>query len=149
MKAWLYRWPNGDCSIVWAQNRIDALDVLDEVGPAEMRDLIPLQQGAVHFALVDDGELERESWSESLSDKIVEAYPVIEALRAKVFDERGSCEPDQTDMSIAVNAERERLKDQPTEPAKTERGRFLQKAMGMSGPLADHHVLVNTEGTKH
>lgn len=44
MSAWLYRWENGDCSIVWATTRIAAIEILDEVGEAQSRYLIPLME---------------------------------------------------------------------------------------------------------
>lgn len=35
MPLYLCRWPNGDCSVVWARNKQDAIAELDQVGNAE------------------------------------------------------------------------------------------------------------------
>ena len=35
MPLFLCRWPNGDCSVVWASNKEDAIVELDQVGKAE------------------------------------------------------------------------------------------------------------------
>ena len=35
MPLYLCRWPNRDCSVVWASNKEDAIFELDEVGNAE------------------------------------------------------------------------------------------------------------------
>jgi hypothetical protein len=35
MPLFLCRWPNGDCSVLWARNKEDAVEVLDQVGNVE------------------------------------------------------------------------------------------------------------------
>ena len=35
MPLYLCRWPNGDCSVVWAANKGEAIELLDEVDNAE------------------------------------------------------------------------------------------------------------------
>ncbi len=49
MPLYLCRWPNGDCSIVWARNKDEAVIELDQVGNAEGCPLIPLHEFQVHF----------------------------------------------------------------------------------------------------
>jgi hypothetical protein len=44
MPLYLCRWPNGDCSVVWARNREDAIGELDQVGNAKGYPLIPFRQ---------------------------------------------------------------------------------------------------------
>jgi hypothetical protein len=44
MPLYLCRWPNGDCSVVWARNKEDAIVELDQVGNAEGCPLIPFRQ---------------------------------------------------------------------------------------------------------
>lgn len=48
MLLYLCRWPNGDCSVVCACNKEDAIIALDEVGNAEGCPLIRLSEFQVH-----------------------------------------------------------------------------------------------------
>jgi hypothetical protein len=147
MRAWLYRWPNGDSSVVWAATRLDAAWILDEVGMAAPSALIPLRSGAVHFHLEDDGELLCEGFSESIEEALAEkAYPLIEEAKGKAFDETGG-EPLSEEMMAVVQAERNRVADYPDD-AKTQKGRMLQSAMDLSGAVADRFVLENHDGPK-
>ena len=67
MPLYLCRWPNGDCSVVWARTKEDAIVELDQVGNAEGCSLIPLRQFQVHLTVTDDGKLALESLSEEIS----------------------------------------------------------------------------------
>lgn len=141
MMTWLYRWDNGDCSIVWARNRMDAALLLDEVGEANPKCLVPLPAGAAHFMLSDGAILERESFSERLETFIEKiAYPLIHKATMQGLD--------QTDVEMAAIAEAERQRlVQPRDLAKTPQGRLLQKHMGLTGALADEMALAETPET--
>ncbi|SRR5712691_1652293 len=141
MRVWLYRWPNGDCSVVWARNRLDALDVLDEEGAAVMRNLIPLPPGRVSLRLEDDGELGLEGFGEYMTEIVDQQYPYLEAVRMRENEE--SVTPEE--WAEAVKKERERVRDE-IEEAGTPEGRRIQKSMGMAGPLADRYVLEGHKG---
>jgi hypothetical protein len=64
MPLFLCRWPNGDCSVVLAQTRDDAVVALDEVGNAEGCPITQVRTFQVHFALTDRGELALERLGE-------------------------------------------------------------------------------------
>ena len=57
MPLFLCRSPNGDCSVVWASNKEDAIVELDEVGNAETCPIVRLRAFQAHFVLTDRGEL--------------------------------------------------------------------------------------------
>lgn len=64
MPVYVYRWPNGDCSVVLAQNEQDAIIKLDEVADADACPIARLEGFQAHFRLTDDGELALESFGE-------------------------------------------------------------------------------------
>ncbi len=43
MPLYLCRWPNGDCSVVWASTKGAAVELLDEIANAEGCPLTPIQ----------------------------------------------------------------------------------------------------------
>lgn len=119
---------------------MEAVDVLDEVGPAIPEQLIPITQcGAYHLCLSDTGELESEGFSESLQAIISErAYPILDELgNAEAF---GVVEGTDEQKREAVAKERERVRYGP-DLAKTPKGREIQATMGLSGALADDWAL--------
>jgi hypothetical protein len=58
MPLYLCHWPNGDCSVVWARKKEDAIIELDQVGNTEGCPLLPLREFQVHFRFTDEGKLE-------------------------------------------------------------------------------------------
>ena len=58
MRLFVCRWPNGDFSIVSAQDREDAVIQLDEWGNAEQARLWPMETCMIDFRLNDSGEIE-------------------------------------------------------------------------------------------
>jgi hypothetical protein len=84
MPVFLCRWPNGDCSVVLARNKADAVEKLDEVANAEGCPMVELSAAQVHFALTDDGQLVLDGLGEDTEEEIFEfCYPVLgEALAA-------------------------------------------------------------------
>ena len=142
VSAWLYRWENGDTSIVWAETRLDAAELLDEVGMADPKYLIPIPTGAVHLTLADDGELAYEGMAEELTEVVDhKAYPILAELWESDFSHAGGAE-DHSDIAVAraVAAERERVHYAPEE-AKSPDGKVLAKQMNLSGPVADKWAL--------
>ena len=49
MPLYLCRWSSGDCSFVFAANKGEVVECLDEVGIAEGCPLIPLHGFMAHF----------------------------------------------------------------------------------------------------
>jgi hypothetical protein len=61
MAIYLCRWPNGDCSLVCAKNKIDAIELLDEWGNADEASVTRMADCMFDFKLRDDGHLEGPS----------------------------------------------------------------------------------------
>lgn len=142
MPAFLARWPNGDCSIVIARSREDAIIQLDEIGD-EPAGLWQMKSCLIDFRLNDLGQLELEKFGEAtgnfVSDK---AYPELsEFLEERHLSTIGDhLDPEEGDELVlrkelvAPLVERERSKydgHSPT-PADTELGRHIQKVLGGS-----------------
>jgi hypothetical protein len=144
---YLYRWPNGDVSVVKGFNRRDALVELDEWAVAHPAGLIPLDEFLVDFALDDAGRIKLHEFGECTEDFLrEECYPELEAVfsrcgvRPALSDEYS---PEvKEEVRKAVDHERNRLMDsQPEGPeAETEVGRLLQAQLGAAGPVADYWV---------
>src|SRR5215470_2524226 len=115
MPLYLCRWPNGDCSVVWARNKQDAIVELDQVGNAEGCPLIPLREFQVHFRLTDEGKLEFESFGEGTSELLFAlAYPVLERALDEVYGEMDRNQEvftpeQQARIQAAIEQERERV----------------------------------------
>ena len=84
MPLYLCRWPNGDCSVVRATNKGEAIEILDEVDNAESCLLTPLADFMVHFHLSDHGEIGFESFGEATEDALFRlAYPALHTALLK------------------------------------------------------------------
>jgi hypothetical protein len=87
MKAFLCRWPNGDCSVVVANDRTHADSLLDEVDNPDRAELFELKKSfAIHFRLQtptpEDGieaalTLDDQAFSEGLGDELGRVYPIL------------------------------------------------------------------------
>jgi hypothetical protein len=123
----LYRWPNGDCSIVLARNEADAIAHLDERGNADGCPITPLRQLQVHFTLTDRCCLAFEGFSEATESAIVAfCYPDLESAR----------DGGPAKIAEAACDERERVKAAAATPA-TELARSIQAGMDTARAQAD------------
>jgi hypothetical protein len=143
--VYLCRWPNGDCSLVTANTRREALVQLDEWAGAHPSQLIPIDSCMVDFRLNDLGQIELGQFGEETEDIIWETcYPELRTFLSNVASDDGSEYTAEAKESIrqAVQHERDRLwTNQPECPqAETEFGRTLQKALRTVGPVADYYV---------
>jgi hypothetical protein len=151
MPLYLCRWPNGDCSVVWARTKEDAIVELDQVGNAEGCPLIPLRHFQVHFRLTDDGQLEYEALGERTRDRLLAlAYPVLEQTLEEVYEEmdrnQEAFTPEQqARIRAAIEQERERLKPEDIVEPETEIGRDIKRQTGMATPLIDRIVQQTAE----
>ncbi len=109
MKLFLCRWPNGDCSVVVANNKADAIKELDEVDNAEGCPMTVLNDDfMVHFKLGNDGELEFGGFGECTHETIYDfCYPTL-----------GDA-PTQDDVA----RERQRVKPKAVAPRQNEFGK--------------------------
>jgi len=144
---YLCRWPNGEFSLVKADDRKDAVVQLDEWAGAEPAWLVPLDTCLVDFRLNDRGEIELADFGEETGEFIWEkCYPELDEVLSSedILKPLGGKRNREAANKIrrAVDHERKRLwnaQGQPT-PAKTALGRELQKRLGTVGPVADRYV---------
>jgi hypothetical protein len=76
--CYLYRWPNGECSIVRAENRNDAVFLLDEWDDADPLALEPIEHCMIDFTLTDTGDLELNAFGGETHNTIWDlCYPEL------------------------------------------------------------------------
>ncbi len=143
--AYLCRWPNGDCSIVSATSKREAIIRLDEWGGAHPSQIYPLESFKCDFGLTDEGELVLHEFGEATREFILETcYPELaEVLVSEsVFADSGELKPGGREIiAEAVQHERQRLWDnQPEDTPKTELGKRVAREMGTSATVADYYV---------
>jgi len=149
MPLFLCRWSNGDCSVVWARTKEDAIMELDQVANAEGCPITQLRTFQVHFALTDRGELVLEGFGEGTREAIVSfAYPLLDKALQDAHGDEGydsdeSLPPDRR-VAITHVVERERGRveideTQKTEP-QTEIGRDVKNQTDMPTILVDRLV---------
>ena len=153
MPLYLCRWPNGDCSVVWARNKEDAIVELDQVGNAEGCPITQLRQFQVHFRFTDEGKLEYESLGEGTSEQLFAlAYPELVQTLDEVYGERDRNQEaftpeQQARIQAAIEQERQRVRVKPEDMAEpeTEMGRDIKKQTGMASPLINRIVQQTAE----
>lgn len=144
---YLCRWPNGEFSLVKADDRKDAVVQLDEWAGAEPAWLVPLEACMVDFRLNDRGEIELGEFGEETEEFIWEkCYPELDQVLSSedVLKHRSGKRNRDAANKIrrAVEYERKRLWHAQKErtSAKTAIGQELQKRLGTVGPVADCYV---------
>ncbi len=159
MPLFLCRWPNGDCSVVRASNKEDAIVELDHVGNAEGCPIVQVRTFQAHFVLTDRGELTLEALGEGVGQEMLSrAYPRLENALSDAYGD-GDYDSYETlppirraTIAKAVESERNRLAcDRPhtTEP-QTELGRDVKKQTDVPTVLIDRIVRhVATTKLKH
>lgn len=149
MPLFLCRWPNGDCSVVWARNKEDAIVELDQVGNAEASPIAQVRTFQVHFVLTDRGELVLEGLGEGTREEMVScAYPLLDKALSDAYDDGAydsyeELPPDRrAAIAHAVEQERGRIdldQTQRIEPL-TELGRDIKHQTDMPTVLIDRAV---------
>ena len=146
---YMCRWPNGEFSVVKADDRKNALVQLDEWAGAEPAWLIPVETCMVDFTLTDDGRIELVDFGDETEEFIwEECFPELNEVlgNEEVSKHLSGKRKDQATKRIrrAVVHERTRLwhNRMPGRPSKTSLGRELQKRLGTVGPVADSYVEV-------
>jgi len=149
MPLFLCRWPNGDCSVVWARNTADAIGELDQVGNAERCPITQLREFQVHFVLTDHGELALDGLGEGTREEVFSfAYPVLdEALSHTDGDASTTASSNHgptrgAAIADAVEEERRRIEVDETRIAEpqTELGRDIKSKTDMPTMLIDRAV---------
>jgi hypothetical protein len=124
MPLFICRWQNGDFSAVSAPSRAEAIELLDEVGNAEVGELFPVKNFMVHFRLKDEAgdvegmvPVELEGFGEQTEDILCnQVYPVYAKATADAADawsENEPVPPEKVDealakLNAALSAERTR-----------------------------------------
>jgi len=149
MPLFLCRWPNGDCSLVWARRKDDAIVELDQIGNADGCPLAQMRTFQLHCALTDRGGLHVEGFGEGTEEEIFSrAYPLLDkALHDARGDDTaggdGNLPPDRhAVIAQAVEQERRRIEPEGTltpEP-QTQIGRHLQQQTDLPAVLVDRLV---------
>lgn len=146
MAIYFCRWPNGEFSIVSAQTKGDAIEMLDEWGNAEQAFLTRMPECMFDFRLDDDGQIELADMGEATHDWVMETcYPELDkAFATAEWDEAGAGYSLKGNERIraAVQFERTRLwANQPrAKQADTELGRQIQKRTGAPSVLVNRMV---------
>lgn len=148
MALFLCRWPNGDCSVVWARNKDDAIVELDQIGNADGCPLAQIRTFQLHCALTDRGDLQVEGFGEGTREEIFSfAYPLLDkALHDAHGDETGGDEslPPDRRAAIAQAVEQERRRIEPegtqTPEPRTQIGRDVQNQTDLPTVLVDRLV---------
>lgn len=157
MPLFICRWQNGDFSAVNASSREEAIELLDEVGNADVAEVFTAKRFMVHFQLkkqVDNVEepvpVDFEGFGEETYDTLCERiYPVYSKAAMKVHDQlhanadvpKEEYEAALKVLNDAVVTERLRNWDskQPElsdDPDVAE----LQKQVDVPRPMAEHAV---------
>ena len=149
MPLFLCRWPNGDCSVVLARTKDDAIVELDQVGNAEGCPIEQVRGFQIHFTLTDQGELALERFGEGTKEGVVSfAYPLLESALADAycgagFESYESLPPNRrAAIARAVEQERSRLdrEETATTEPQTELGRAIKGRTDMPTILIDRLV---------
>ena len=149
MPLHLCRWPNGDCSVVWARNKQDAIVELDQVANAEGCPITPVLTFQVHFTLTDRGELVLDGFGEGTKEEMLScAYPLLDkalqdACGDRDYDGYASLSADRrAAIARAVEQERSRIDIDKTSSTKplTELGRDVKNYTDMPTVLVDRIV---------
>ena len=149
MPLYLCRWPNGDCSVVWASTKGAAVELLDEIANAEGCPLTPIQDFMVNFRLTDEGRLQLESFGEATENGIFEtAYPILNEamLNAPADEKTGDLTAEGiTLVQEAVAQERKRVRPKKVKEPQTELGRKIKRETDMPTRLVDREVRERAE----
>ena len=138
MALYLCRWENGDFSVVQANNKEHAIEMLDEVANAEGLPLYAITDFMVHFRLTDEGIVELEEFGERFGNHIRErVHPVVGELDVSPYD---AAPEDIARIKAAVQLERDRLKAEPAPEPDTELGKQVKAETDMPTSVINRHV---------
>ena len=107
---YLCRWPNGDCSVVKARDRSEAVRPLDEWGSADPTCLVAMDSCMIDFRLSDRAEIELNHFGEETENLIWEqCYPELEESLSRIQSKYDSGSQNvRASLAVAVQHERTR-----------------------------------------
>ena len=116
MPLFLCRWSNGDCSVVWARNKEEAIVELDQIANPEGCPITEARTFQVHFTLNDRGELVLDGFGEGTQEEMISvAYPLLDAALQEAAADPDSDGPENLSadqraaVARAVEHERRRI----------------------------------------
>ena len=117
MPLFLCRWPTGDCSVVLARTKADAIIELDQVGNAEDCPITQVRTFQMQFALTDRGELALERFGEGTKEEVVAfAYPLLEHALDDAYGAEGYEDDEGLPPNRRAAIARGRARTEPTRP---------------------------------
>ena len=138
MPVFVCRWPDGDCSLVFARSKEAAIERLDEVGNAEGCPAEPAPEFLITLHLQDDGTVTVDEFGDGMEGIWEFLYPLL----SQAFQEHAK--PNQ--VRAAVRAERHRVHARDTPAPETELGRNLKRIAEM--PTRTVNRIVREVGAK-
>lgn len=138
-RLFLCRWPNGDFSVVYAEDEDMAIMDLDlELPGAEEATFIPIEDFIAHFRLTDDGKFKLQSLDGDTEVVIREAaYPLIVDV---ILDSDSLDGPSREQIRAAVGKERVRVHPRVVPEPGTEIGRRIKKETDLPTGLVNRMV---------
>jgi hypothetical protein len=138
MGLYLCRWENGDFSVIQANNKDHALEMLDEVANAEGLPLYSIRDFMVHFRLTDEGMIELEDFGEEFGAHIREhVHPALGGLGISPYE---ASPAEKVKINAAVQQEREWLKARPAPDPDTELGKQIKSQLDLPTAVVNRHV---------
>jgi hypothetical protein len=138
MALYLCRWEDGDFSVVQANNKEHAVEMLDEVANAEGLPLYTIADFMAHFRLTDEGIVELEGFGERFGDHVREhVHPVLGELEVSPYD---AAPEDRARIKAAVQLERDRLKAEPAPEPDTELGKRVKAQTDLPTSVINRHI---------
>ena len=138
MALYLCRWENGDFSVVQANNKEHAVEMLDEVANAEGLPLYAITDFMAHFRLTDEGIVELEEFGERFGDHVSErVHPVLRQLDISPYD---AAPEDRARINAAVRLERDLVKAAKVPEPDTELGKRIKAQTGAATSIINRHI---------
>jgi hypothetical protein len=138
MRLYICRWENGDFSVVQAENKEHAIEMLDDVANAEGLPLYAITDFMVHFRLSDEGTVELEGFGEEFCNYVGErVHPILGELDVSPYD---AGLEDKSRIQKAVELERSRLKAKPAPEPDTELGKRIKAETDLPTSVINRHI---------
>ena len=138
MRLYICRWENGDFSVVQAENKEHAIEMLDDVANAEGLPLYEITDFMVHFRLSDEGTVELEGFGEEFYNYVRErVHPILGELDVSPYD---AGPEDFCQIKNAVELERCRLKAKPAPEPDTELGKRIKAETDLPTSVINRHI---------
>ena len=145
MPVFVCRWPNGDLSIVVAQNKEEARIRLDEFGNADHAEIFRVKQFLLDLRLNDLGRLEVSEFGEETVEQIMRtAYPLLwkTLISDELLQHKENSPKYRQLVRKAAERERNRMGQRKRQlpKARTEAGKRLQEEDDFPAAKADRLI---------